>query len=427
MNSFAAYEIGQELHNGPMTRVLRGRRKADGQPVVLKMLNQLHPLAEQIARFKLEYATLSSLHLPGVVRTDGLEIDQGYWLIVMEDFGGESLARLGANTAMPVGEFLPLAIALIESVGQIHQQRVIHKDINPANIVLNPQSGEVKLIDFGLATRLSQENQTAHYPSRLEGTLAYMSPEQTGRMNRGLDYRTDYYSLGVTFYELLSGQLPFPGGDALTLVHAHLARQPTPLSVHQPDIPAPLAAIVMQLLAKNAEDRYQSAFSLQRDLEACLHQWQTTGQIQPFPLRQLDVSSQFQVAQRLYGRESEIEQLLAAFARVSQGTSEVMMVAGAAGIGKSALVQEVYKPATARRGYFIAGKFDQLQRDIPYASLIQAFRQLVRQLLTESEAEVAAWRAKLHNALETNGQVLIDVMPEVELILGVQPAVPVLP
>ncbi|MCL4861360.1 MAG: AAA family ATPase [Caldilineaceae bacterium] len=427
MNQLVTYEIGEQIYSGPNTWIYRALRRDSGQPVVLKVLNQAHPLAAKIAQFKLEYEIISALDLPGVVRAYDLGIEQGHWMMVLEDFGGEALTTLLPAAPLLLGEFLALAIPLVDTIGQLHAQRVIHKDINPANIVLNQHTGQLKLIDFGLASRLSQETQSPRHPNRLEGTLAYMSPEQTGRMNRGLDHRTDFYSLGVTFYQLLTGQLPFPTDDALMLVHSHLARQPLSPCDLNPTAPKPVAEIIMRLLAKNAEERYQSAFSLKRDLETCLRQWQATGQIDPFPLHQQDVSSQFQVAQQLFGREAEIEQLLAAFARVSQGASEAMMVTGYAGIGKSALVQEVYKPITERCGYFIAGKFDQMQRDIPYASLIQAFGQLVRQLLTESETAIAGWRAKLLAALEDNGQVLIDVMPEVELIIGAQPAVPHLP
>ena len=357
----------------------------------------------------------------------------GQWHL--EDFGGQSLDRLIQTRQFTLTEFLSLAIEVIDILGQLHQQHVIHKDINPSNIVLNWTTTQIKLIDFGISTALTRENPTFRNPNFLEGTLAYISPEQTGRMNRDIDYRTDFYSLGVTFYELLTGQLPFPTQDALELVHCHLARQPTPVHEHKPDIPPVLSEIVLKLMSKNAEDRYQSAHGLKADLEQCLQQWQAKGQIDPFPLAQHDISDRFQIPQKLYGREREINTLLAAFDRVArpednrviQGTSEMMLVSGYSGIGKSALVQEVYKPITRQRGYFISGKFDQFQRNIPYASLIQAFRSLVLQLLMESEAEIATWREKLLAAFGSNGQVIIEVIPEVELIIGLQPVVPELP
>ena len=300
-------------------------------------------------------------------------------------------------------------------------------DLNPSNIILNQNTGKLKLIDFGISTTLSREISTFRNPNVLEGTLAYISPEQTGRMNRAIDYRTDFYSLGVTFYELLTGQLPFPSNDVLELVHCHIAKQPTPPQELKPEIPAIISALLLKLMAKNAEERYLSAYRIKADLEDCLRQWQTKGQIDAFVIDQHNVSDQFQIPQKLYGREQEISTLLAAFERVSQGASEMMLVSGYSGIGKSVLIQEVYKPLTRQHGYFISGKFDQFQRNIPYASLIQAFRSLVQQLLTESEQEIQNWREKLQGELGENAQVIIEVIPEVELIIGPQPPVPELP
>ncbi len=310
----------------------------------------------------------------------------------------------------------------------VHQQQIIHKDINPSNLVLNPNTQELKLIDFGISTQLSRENPTFRNPNLLEGTLLYIAPEQTGRMNRSVDYRSDFYSLGATFYELLTGRVPFPSDDPLALVHSHIAQQPIPPHQINPEIPEAISHIILKLMSKNAEDRYQSAYGLKRDLEECLRQWQTTEQIQPFPLATQDSSARFQLPQKLYGRQQEIAELLSGFERVcSGGQTELMLVAGYSGIGKSALVQEVYKPITRQRGYFISGKFDQLQRDIPYASLVQAFRSLILQLLTESATEIATWREKLLTALGPNAQIIIDVIPELKAIIGEQPPIPELP
>ncbi len=350
-----------------------------------------------------------------------------------------------------IQEFLCLAIKITETLGQIHAANIIHKDINPSNIVLNRETKEVKIIDFGLSTILTRENLTLKHPNVLEGTLAYISPEQTGRMNRSLDYRTDFYSLGVTFYELLTGQLPFATTDAMELVHCQIAKQPVPpceLVGRQGDesLPIIISDIVMKLMAKTAENRYQSAWGLKADLEECLRQLETTGTIEEFPLGSQDISDKFQIPQKIYGREQEIETLLAAFERVAAGRGgsgvqkkegelnpqttmpnapmEMMLVAGYSGIGKSVLVQEIYKPITEKRGYFISGKFDQFQRNIPYSAIVAAFQGLIRQLLTESSTSLNQWREKLLAALGPNGQVIIDVIPEVELIIGKQPAVP---
>ncbi|WP_250635678.1 ATP-binding protein [Nostoc piscinale] len=267
------------------------------------------------------------------------------------------------------------------------------------------------------------EKPTISNPNLLEGTLAYIAPEQTGRMNRAIDYRSDFYSLGVTLYEMLTGTLPFTNHDPLELVHCHIAKQPIPPKEYQ-QIPQAVSDIVMKLLAKNAEDRYQSPEGLKFDLETCLRQLQTSGDIKDFTPGQRDRGNQLLIPQKLYGRETEVSTLMDAFWRVSQGATEMMLVSGYSGIGKTSIVNEVHKPIVAARGYFIAGKFDQFKQDIPYAAFIQAFQELVRQLLTENEQQIAIWKQKLLGAFGANGKVLIDVIPEVELIVGSQPDVP---
>lgn len=431
MFTLPGYQLEQQLYSSAQSLVYRGRRTADNQPVVLKLLNDDYPSPERLARFRREYEMMRSLNIPGVVAAYGLEKNGQSLVMVLADQGGESLDRLLAKGAIDPAHdlelFLSLAIDLVTVLAQVHEQDIIHKDLNPSNILFNPATGDVQLIDFGIATMLAQENMAFGHPNVLEGTLAYMPPEQTGRMNRAVDYRSDFYSLGATFYELLTGQRPFLAADTLELVHAHLARRPDPPYELNPHVPLPLSDIILKLLAKNAEDRYQSAFGLKADLEECRQQWQWTRQIDPFPLGRQDVSDQFTIPQKLYGRAGEIADLLQAFERVGEGTTEIVLVSGYAGIGKSALVQELYRPLTGRRGYFIAGKFDQLQRNVPYSALIQAFRSLVRQLLTESEEEVAAWRERLLAALGPNGQVVVEVIPEVEWLIGPQAAVAPLP
>ncbi len=420
------YRIDDQIYESYNSFVYRGCDRESNRPVILKMLKQASPPPEKIAWFKREYERTRDLDLPGVIDAYRLETDQHRWVIVLEDFGGQSLDLLMRSQSFTLKEFLSIAIRVADILGQIHQRHVIHKDINPSNIVLNPTTGQLKLIDFGISTTLTRENPSLRNPNVLEGTLAYISPEQTGRMNRAMDYRTDFYSLGVTFYQLLTGQLPFQTTDAMELVHAHIAKHPPSPHTLKANIPQPLSDIIMKLMAKNAEDRYQSAYGLKVDLEECQRQWQTTGQIDFFSIGEQDVSDKFQIPQKLYGREKEIDLLLSAFERVSQGNSEIVLVSGYSGIGKSALVKEIHKPITRQHGYFIAGKFDQLQRDIPYASLVQAFRSLIQQLLLESEAEIARWRQELLASFGPNGQVIIDVIPEVALIVGPQPTVPTL-
>ncbi|MBW4491025.1 MAG: AAA family ATPase [Trichocoleus desertorum ATA4-8-CV12] len=434
--------------------VYRGIRKQDNLAVILKVLKQDYPTPTELIRYKQEYEITQSLNLEGVIKAYAQQEYQRTLVILLEDFGGESLEKWMWDTAKtycptPLPEFLRFAMTVTQILGDIHAAHVIHKDINPSNIVLNPQTGQIKVIDFGISTRLGCTNPTFNHPNILEGTLAYISPEQTGRMNRLLDYRTDFYSLGVTFYQLLTGQLPFPATDILELVHCHIAKQPVPPHELSAAIPKAISDIVLKLMAKNAEERYQSAGGITADLELCAQQLIETGRIGSLHLGLQDVSNQFQIPQKLYGRDAEITALLAAFNRIAgrceietkregdaenqdispsprppiSASSEMLLVSGCAGIGKSALVQELYKPITVRRGYFTSGKFDQLQRNIPYSAIAQALQKLVQQLLGEPNEQVQQWRSRLLTALGNNGQLIIDVIPEVELIIGKQPSV----
>ncbi|MBW4627042.1 MAG: AAA family ATPase [Brasilonema octagenarum HA4186-MV1] len=428
-----------KIYESSVSLVYRGIRVQDGQAIIIKLLKQDYPSPQEITRYKQEYQITCSLNLEGVIKTYSQQEYQRTLVILLEDFGGESLEywmRLRPETfcPMPISTFLPLAIDVTRILGRIHTANVIHKDINSGNIVLNPNTGVVKIIDFGIATQFNRTNPTFKSPHVLEGTLPYLSPEQTGRMNRSIDYRSDFYSLGVTFYELLTGQLPFPTTDTLELVHCHLAKSPTPPYKLNVKIPKPVSDIILKLMAKNAEDRYQSAWGIKADLENCARQLETKGQINFIQLGLQDVWDQFQIPQKLYGREEEITALLAAFERVAgvsdanrgniAASSEMLLVSGYSGIGKSALVQELYKPITAKRGYFVSGKFDQFQRNIPYSAIVDALRKLVQQLLSEPEEQLQKRRSQLLNALGSNGQLIIDVIPEVELIVGKQPPVP---
>jgi len=385
------YQTLRQIYESANSLVYRAIRTPEGQLVILKLLKQDYPTPEELVRYRQEYEITHKLRIEGVCRSLSLEKYQNTFVIVFEDFGGDSLKSCMNNRQLNLEEFLQLAIATTASLAQVHTANIIHKDINPSNIVYNPDTKQLKIIDFGISTVLSRENQALKNPNALEGTLAYMSPEQTGRMNRSLDYRTDFYSLGVTFYEMLTNKLPFETTDALELVHSHIAKPPLPPFEVNPQIPQVVSDIVMKLMAKNAEERYQSAFGIKADLEECLNQLHRTGRISDFPLAGQDISDKFQIPQKLYGREREIGTLLRAFERASD-RSEIMLIAGYSGIGKSALVQELYKPITEKRGYFISGKFDQYQRDIPYSAIVSAFRELVKQLLMESEAQLQEWR-----------------------------------
>lgn len=421
------FQLVQSLYESENSLVYRAIRSSDKQAVILKRLKADWPSATQLARYQHEYELLSQLTLPGIIRVYSLENWQDHLILVLEDIGGESLTHWLKQRVLTVTECLSLAIQIADSLGQVHAAKVIHKDINPNNLLWNPTTGQVKLIDFGIATRLPRETLALQNPNQLEGTLPYLSPEQTGRMNRMLDYRTDLYSLGVTFYELFTGRLPFESQEAMELVHCHLAKQPRPPHQVNADVPPVLSHFLLRLMAKAAEERYQSAWGVKDDLEAIQENLTNRTDLSHFTLGQHDFSDQFHLPQKLYGRETELAELLNAFENVATGQSQLLLVAGYSGIGKTAVVQEIYKPITEKRGYFLAGKFDQFQRNIPYSAVVQAFRDLVRQLLTEMQAQLDDWKTEILTALGNNGQVIIDVIWEVELIISPQPAVPTLP
>ncbi|MEQ9359134.1 trifunctional serine/threonine-protein kinase/ATP-binding protein/sensor histidine kinase [Coleofasciculus chthonoplastes] len=419
MSKISGYQVFHPIDESTNSLVYRGIRQGDDQPVILKVLKEDYPTPAKLTQYKQEYEITRSLHLDGVIKAYHLQRYQNTLVMVLEDFGGESLKLLINQQPFALADVLELAIKITTSLGAVHAANIIHKDINPSNLVYNRNTAQLKIIDFGISTVLSRENPTMRNPNVIEGTLAYMSPEQTGRMNRSMDYRTDFYSLGVTFYELLTNRLPFDTHDAMELVHCHLARQPFP--VHQlADIPKSVSNIVMKLMAKTAEERYQSAWGLKADLERCWYELIEKGHIDLFELGQDDQSDKFQIPQKLYGRDREIATLMGAFEQSSLGDTVLQLVAGYSGMGKSALVAEVHKPMTEKRGYFISGKFDQFQRTIPYSAVVSAFQELVRQLLTESEAKLNQWKQKLLAAVGTNGQIIIDVIPEVEWIVGKQ-------
>ncbi|MEG4808951.1 AAA family ATPase [Microcoleus sp. F8-D3] len=416
--------LSSPLHKGVNTVIYRGVRESDQTPVIVKTLKAEYPTIEEIARLRHEYKILNTLDIAGIIKAYSLEKHNNGLALILEDFGGDSLKNLITAKHLEISAFLSIAIHLAETLAQLQENKIIHKDIKPQNIIINSETDRIKLIDFSIATHLERENQTLSSPHLLEGTLAYMSPEQTGRMNRSIDYRTDFYSLGVTFYEMVTGKWPHQATDFLELIHCHIAKRPVPPHEHIGEIPKAISDIVMKLLAKTAEDRYQSALGLKADLEICRHQLQTNGKIGNFSIGKSDKFGQFLIPQKLYGREQEAATLMAAFERVSGGNSEMMLVSGYSGIGKSSLVNEVQKPILRQRGYFISGKFDQLKRNIPYASLIQALGDLMRHVLTESSEKIAIWKQQILEALGSNGQVIVDVIPEVELIIGPQRAVP---
>ena len=431
------YVLIENLYRSKRTQVYRALRQADRQIVILKLLHSLEPDLKELIRFRNQYLITQQLQHPGIGQIKTLLPYQNGLALVMpaeEHCSLNDYLENNVHTGLPLTEVLTIGIQMADVLHYLGEQRVIHKDIKPANILIHPDTLQIQLIDFGLASLLPKETQELRAPKQLEGTLAYMAPEQTGRMNRGIDYRVDFYSLGVTLYELLTGQRPFGTSDSLELIYCHLAQSPVPpadvvsfdsaQSINTPRMPTIISDIVLKLMAKNAKDRYQSGLGLKYDLAQCLRQWQETGTITEFELGQLDRCDRILPPQHLYGRDIEVKILLDAFDRVTAGSTELVLVAGFSGIGKTAVIREIHKPVTRQKGYFIQGKFDQFNRNIPFSAFVQAFRNLMGQLLGESDTALAKWKAKILDVVGDNGQVLIDVIPELEYVVGSQPTVP---
>jgi PAS domain S-box-containing protein len=457
--------VTAQIYESSHCLIYRGFREQDSEKVILKVLKSDYADASQLLQYQQEYEILQNLSLEGVVKVYSLETYERSLVLIFEDFGGDSLAQLISESSqvqgmvMPLEKILNIVIQITEILSRIHSHNIIHKDINPSNIIFNSKTDKVKIIDFGISSIIASETSILNESNVLEGTLAYISPEQTGRMNRHIDYRTDFYSLGVTFYELLTGQLPFKTTDVLELVHCQIAKQAVPPHQVNPEISEAISDIVMKLMAKTVEERYQSAWGIKVDLVLCLMQLEANGIITDIVAGENDISAHFKIPQKLYGRTREIEQLLAAFERVmaadgsknlgdelivgkknklvltTDGGSfvtssiksvakEIMLVTGCSGIGKSLLINEFYQSITKKQGYFVSIKFDQLQIDNPYSAIVYAYSELIRQVLTESEENLQKWREKLLRVVGVNGQIIIDCIPEVELIIGKQPTLP---
>ena len=426
MEKFADYFLNEKIHETRNSIIFRGHRENEDRPLIIKLLKTACPTSSEVARFTQEYNLLRTLDIPNVIKIYDLVKHDNQYAIIEEDFGGISLKNALKSKQPDLKSLLQISAKVSQTLGLIHGNNIIHLDIKPDNILINTEKGDVKITDFGISAVLTHANDELYNPDVIEGTLSYMSPEQTGRMNRGVDYRTDIYSLGATFYEMLTGDVPFKSKDPMELIHAHIARQPMPPHLVNAAIPPVLSSIIMKLLSKNPEERYQNCLGVMADIDECLNQLTQKGRIEDFPIATKDISIRFNIPRSLVDRDLERIELMKCFERTCKGLSEMMMITGQPGIGKSALVNEIYKPIVAKKGYFIFGKYDQFRKDVPFSAIIQSFQGLIRQIISESEEKIQVWKEKLLAALGSNGKVITDVIPELEMIIQKQPALPVL-
>ncbi len=422
MLRLTGYKDFELINETDTATAYRAYETKSGASVIIKLLKIDNPSSSDVARLKHEYRILSKIDLEGIIKVLAIRFSGGRFALITEDFRGISLREYLAG-ALALDRFLDLAIRLTDILGNVHCRNIAHQDLKPSNILYNPEKNILKLTDFGIAAKQIWPRKQGRFHHAIEGSLAYMSPEQTGRMNCGVDYRTDFYSLGITFYEMLTGGVPFASEDPMEVIHAHMAKMPIPVHEINPAIPSAVSDIIMRLLAKSAEARYQSCQGLLSDLQKCSEQLYQQGRIDPFPIGRQDISPRFNIPQMLVGRQRELDTLQMVFEQAADGDAVILMVTGEPGIGKSALVNEIHKPVVARRGYFISGKYDQLRQNVPFSGIIQAVQGLTRQLLTESEERLSHWKKRLLAALGSNGKVMTDIIADLKLIIGRQPEI----
>ncbi|NLD47246.1 MAG: AAA family ATPase [Clostridiaceae bacterium] len=423
MIHLSGYKALEEIYLGRNSIILRGIRDSDNTPVVIKLLNREYPSQRELSGFIREYEIMDRITGDGIIKAYAIEKYKNSLAIIMEDIGGESADRVLQSLKPGVAEKLSLAIQMTDSLIQLHQKNIIHKDVNPTNFIWNYKTNQVKLIDFGISAKYLREASQHINLNILEGSLDYLSPEQTGRINRPVDYRTDLYSLGITLYEVFTGQLPFRCDDEIEIIYSHIAKTPIPPIELNPEIPQILSDIIIKLISKAAEERYQSSLGLKKDLEYCLKMLEEKRKITGFVLGDGDYGDRFEIPHKLYGREAEIELMIDVFEKAADGHCEFLWVSGYSGIGKSSLIHEILKPITVKKGYFISGKYNQFEHNIPYYGIIQAFKELLKQLMMQSQNNLDNWKRHLLEALGGNGQIIIDLIPELEQLIGSQPQV----
>ena len=414
------YNFSEKIFENEKFRIQRGVRESDNKSVLVKYLTTEYPTPEELDLLEYEYRFTKDFNLPGVVNVYSLENVGHSKAIVLEDFNAVPLRMYLTTNKSDLDELLQISKNLIKSIGSFHKINIVHKNINPDNVFINPETKQIKFTDFSNAFKVQKEEQTRAIKSIDLNSLPYISPEQTGRMNRTIDYRTDFYSLGAILYELFTGRPPFVSKDPLELVHSHIARVPMQPDELKKDVPKVISEIIMKLLSKPAEDRYQSAGGLLTDLEECRRRLQNTGMIKVFPISEQDNLGRFQIPEKLYGRELEIKLLLEEFEQVVKGEKRLIFFCGPPGIGKTVLIHEVRRPIVEHGGTFISGKFDQYKRNIPYSAIIQAFEGMIQQLLMGSQKRLDEWASHISKALGPNAQIIIEVLPELELVIGKQ-------
>lgn len=421
MFQIGSYQVQEKLFESSNTLVYRAKNtlesESDDTTFILKQLKHQYPTPEQLARFRKEFEVSKKLGGKGVLKAHKLLRHENSLVMVLEDINGESVANLYQDKAMRIPEFLRFALKLVDCIDTVHQNKVIHKDINPSNIIMDKKTQRLKVIDFGISSELEYEEASAVANAVFKGTFAYISPEQTGRMNQGVDYRTDFYSLGVTFYQLLTGKLPFEADDPMEWVHAHIAKLPISPDIVNETIPPTIAKIVLKLLAKNVDDRYSTLFGLKRDLEQCRREFSSFGKISDFALGSADYSGQFNISKQLVGRENEVKALLEAYDEIGLGNKEIVTISGASGIGKTSLIHEIKKPVLLKSGYYLESKFEQFGRTVPYSAIISVVRSLIQQILSETDSSITRWKKLFKESMHGFEHILIEQIPELKYVL----------